>query len=941
MKKLLLILVLFFVTTSEFSAQRDTDHWFAPMMSRGPANNRQALFFSTDSVTPFPVSIFSNNVVIGTVTISKGSPQFFDVPLNNIITSSQSDLFTVKNLGLYTKADKPYYATLRFSITSHGEILTSKGKAGIGKKFYSVHAPLTTSGSGQNFTLGMLATEDNTTVTVSGYNANVQFSNGTTGATNPVTTFTLMKGQSYIMEGRTNILANRDGFIGAKIEADKNISVTNGNFDGQFAITSSFDGEDIVMDQSVPTDRLGDEFVMVKGFGNIDEGMEGAVIVGTESGTQIFLNGAALPVATINEGQYYRVTSAPYINQGSGHYNMHIRTSKNVYVYQLLAGVATSNATIGFNYIPPLNCFLPRKIDEIGLINQLPYYTTLNPTIKLNILTEVGAAVTVNGVVPTAAQGPFPVTGSTNWVSYSLPSVTGNITVNSTKAVTAGIAGGSGVVGYGGYFAGFSSIPLISKQTGDCIPGLVLEVDDSYDTYQWNLNGVAIPGATNNSYTPLVGGNFTCTVTVGSCAPAITPVFKVFTCLATSTQNLVACAPLAIFPAFTNSTQIPVPSTVTIVTPPANGIASIDSGTGVITYTPNPGFIGNDSMVFSFCGDAAEFIDCEQVTVNFDVPTYPDVINVTLTECFIAANPTTATFDLTSAVVTTTAGATFQYYPGLADAQNGTNEILNPTNYTVPSSLVYVKVTNNGGCFKIAKITLVVTPQRFSTTLPDQYICIENTTTLDAGGGFDSYLWSTGETTATISNVSVGEYWVDLGINNCITRQKVKVFKVPDLLVNNVEISNNSATITAIGGNPPYQYSLDNSTFQNSNVFTNLPRGSNIFYIKDSFNCLPVILELTIPNLINAITPNGDNINDFVDYSELAYKKNLIVDIYDRYGNKIFQANKDNGYKWDGKVNDRKVSTGNYWYSITWNELDVNGTPVAYSGWIMVKNTNY
>ena len=938
MKKLLLFLLLMFVSTAEFSAQRDTDHWFAPMMSRGPANNKQALFFSTDSVTPFPVTIFSNNLVIGTVTISKGNPQSFNVPLNNIITTSQSDVFTVKNLGLYTKGDKPYYATLRFSVTSHGEILTSKGKAGIGKKFYSVHAPITTSGTGQNFTLGMLATEDNTTVTVSGYNANVQFSNGTTGATNPVTTFTLMKGQSYIMEGRTNILANRDGFIGAKIEADKNISVTNGNFDGQFALTTSFDGEDIVMDQSVPTDRLGDEFVMVKGFGNINEGMEGAVIVGTENGTQIFLNGGALPVATINEGQYYRVTSTPYIDQGGGHFNMYIKTSKNVYVYQLLAGVATSNATIGFNYIPPLNCFLPRKIDEIGLINQLPYYTTLNPTVKLNILTETGAVVTVNGVTPTAAQGPFPVSGSAAWVSYSLLSVTGNITVNSTKAVTAGIAGGSGVVGYGGYFAGFSSIPLISKQIGDCIPGLILEVDDSYDSYQWNFNGSPIPGATNNSYTPLSGGNYTCTVTVGSCIPAVTPVFKVFTCLTNSTQNLTACAPIDIVPTFTNSTQTPVVSTVTIVTPPANGIATIDSGSGVITYTPNPGFIGTDSMVFSFCGNAPEFIDCEQVTVNFQVPTYPTVQPATLTECYIPSNPTTATFDLTSAVVSTTPGVTYQYYPGLADAQNGTNQILNPANYTVPSSLVYVKVTNSGGCFRIVKITLIVTPPKYSTILKDQYICIENTTTLDAGPGFDSYLWSTGETTQIITGITVGEYWVDLETDNCITKQKVKVYKVPDPVITSVDITNNTATINVAGGNPPYKYSTDNVTYQDSNVFTNLPRGQNIFYVKDLYNCQPVIIETTVPNIVNVITPNGDSKNDYVDYSDLSYKKNLVFNIFDRYGNKVHSQDKPKEFRWDGKMSNRIVPTGTYWYTITWDEPNTKNTAIIYKGWIVVKS---
>jgi gliding motility-associated-like protein len=35
-----------------------------------------------------------------------------------------------------------------------------------------------------------------------------------------------------------------------------------------------------------------------------------------------------------------------------------------------------------------------------------------------------------------------------------------------------------------------------------------------------------------------------------------------------------------------------------------------------------------------------------------------------------------------------------------------------------------------------------------------------------------------------------------------------------------------------------------------------------------------------------------------------------------------FQADKSNGYKWDGTLGGRRVPTGTYWYSVTWNEND-------------------
>lgn len=943
MKQFLLIFLLTILGIN-VSAQRDTEHWIAPYYA-STAVTAQSLYLSTDSVTPFVVTINSNNVALGTVTISKGNPQIFVVPSNNIAATITEEAFTVINKGLYIKADKPFYCTLRLvNSTQHAEVVTSKGKAGIGKEFFVANTPSVTTRTTDNFTAGVLATEDNTTVTATWSAITPITFFGATPPTN-THTFTLNKGQSFIFAGGIGPAAP---FMGAKIVATKPITLTNGNVTGNFGNTTS-SGTDIILDQSVPLDRLGNEFAMVRTRSNTANELEGGIVIATENNTAIYLNGSTTPAATLNAGQWYRISGSSYIVQGGVHPNMYINTSKNVYLYQLVS-VNNDTATCGFNYIPPLNCFLPRKIDEIGKVGEMPTGTggaSVVPSgtiVKLNILTETGATVTytVNGgapITPTAAQGPFPLTGNSNWVTYAIQPITGNIAIQSNKAVTAGINGGHSTSGYGGYFAGFSSIPLIAKQTGDCIPGLVLEVDDSYDTYQWFRNNIAIPGANSNSFTPTQSGNYTVRITVGSCVPATTPSYKVFTCLQQTTAAKTVCEGyLNIAPAFTSSSQTFVPSTVQIITPPMNGTAIINPTTGVIGYVPNFGFAGTDTITYKFCGNDTEFVDCEQITLTLTIAESPVVNNALLRSCYLEENIATGLFNLPNASVTTQPGTTKKYYPSLTDANNQTNEILNPANYVAPNGIVYVRVSNANGCYRVAEITLVVIPPTKSTVLVDKEICIENKTTLDAGPDFDGYQWSTGATTQIISDVTVGTYSVILKKGDCFTKQTVTVYATQQPVISNIEVTTNDITVFAVGGTAPYKYSIDNINWQDSNVFTNIKRGDITVYIRDFFNCEPLEVTVTVPNIVNVITPNGDGINDVLDYSALANKPNLVLGIYDRYGVKIFEGNKDTGYKWDGTINKtKKVSTGNYWFSISWNESK-NKTPIKFSGWILVKN---
>lgn len=273
------------------------------------------------------------------------------------------------------------------------------------------------------------------------------------------------------------------------------------------------------------------------------------------------------------------------------------------------------------------------------------------------------------------------------------------------------------------------------------------------------------------------------------------------------------------------------------------------------------------------------------------------------------------------------------------DLNAGINEITTPEKYPATGGFVYVKVTTVGGCSAIAKVELITLPIKRSPILVDKYICIDAKTDLDAGAGYDSYKWSTGATTPAIRNVGVGEYSVVLSKNGCFLTQTVHVKKAEDPVIQQIEISNTTATVIAVGGKAPYKFAVDGTTnWQDSNTFTGLTRGQHTFYVKDFYNCTPSSTEITIPNLLNAITPNGDNVNDYIDYSELAYKDNLTFSIYDRYGNTIFTGNKFNNYKWDGRHFDKKIVTGTYWYHISWNEANKEKTLIKYTGWVLVKN---
>ena len=159
-------------------------------------------------------------------------------------------------------------------------------------------------------------------------------------------------------------------------------------------------------------------------------------------------------------------------------------------------------------------------------------------------------------------------------------------------------------------------------------------------------------------------------------------------------------------------------------------------------------------------------------------------------------------------------------------------------------------------------------------------------------------------------------------------------------LMTTINIQENDAEISFSGGISPFNYRVDNglwqSTSSNSIVLNDLEGGLHTVEINSADTC-ETILEFSIIEMHNVITPNGDGINDVLDLSTLLLKEEPELIIFDRYSNKIFEGNANNQFIWDGKLNGRPIKTDSYWFYMQWKEPN-SQTLSKKQGWILVKN---
>ena len=510
MKKIHFLFIL--LVSLNCLAQFSKTHYIPPLTSNSVvAPQDHYIYISTPSSkdVKFKILLIGGSTISGTV--SKSNPYRYSIGSgdNTQLFESSNKIGKIINKGFIIESDGLIYANVRTNSGGFNQAggIVAKGISGLGKRFRAGAMLNSSNISGLLNFFSVLATENNTKITISNIPNGTILSNGTS-FTGPET-IDLNKNESYILAINGNAGSN---LIGALIESDKNIVVNSGSFGGTNDPSNSAGaGRDLGFDQIVGADKIGNEYIFIKGQGT--DVLERVLLVADEDNTEIYVNGSTSSIATIQAGQKYVLDGSHFLNN-----NIFVKTSKNIFAYQSIGGT-NSNANQNLFFVPPLNCSTPKIVDNIPQINLIG---SRDYNVVVNIVTETGASVLINET-PISVP-PIPISGNPNFVNYSVNGFFGDVAIKSTKQVYVSYFGTNGAATYGGYYSGFDIKPELSIEnstsiSGNCISNVVLKTEPDTDyTYQWMNNGVDIIGETTNTFKPLSPGYYQVKRSIPSCS---------------------------------------------------------------------------------------------------------------------------------------------------------------------------------------------------------------------------------------------------------------------------------------------------------------------------------------------------------------------------------------------------------------------------------------
>lgn len=232
-----------------------------------------------------------------------------------------------------------------------------------------------------------------------------------------------------------------------------------------------------------------------------------------------------------------------------------------------------------------------------------------------------------------------------------------------------------------------------------------------------------------------------------------------------------------------------------------------------------------------------------------------------------------------------------------------------------------------GGTDSIA-IQVVIPPPSMDYDLPSPvYLCDGATTILDAGGGYDTYIWSTGSNAQMITVLEPGQYEVAVSEGFCLGEDTVDVLPAPDV-----------AKLEDVFGCPGLETELMApfsassilwNTGSDSTSITVTQTGTYWFTATDQYGCtrLDTVEVEVIPEeealarIPNVFSPNNDGYNDQFQVTGIGLQ-DFSMEVYNRWGQMVFSSSNP-ATGWNGGKDNTTDDTpdGTYFYIVTFKDV--------------------
>lgn len=744
------------VGSQEAKAQIDTTFWFAaPWVTpdhwwRDPIAFHFSTFNNpTTTIRLYqPAGTYDTTFTVGPNTLFTKYVTHLMIPGD--LESKPAD--AVLTTGFKVEADFPitivYDVITRSPNFYNPETYSLKGQNGMGYEFV---CPFQTKWDNQ--TLGgdlngdsqitqprqqiqIVATEDNTVVYITpkcdvvGHPADITYS-----VTLP------LAGNVYTVQnvtGNTNVYGNN--LAGTVVVSDKEISVSV--TDDSVNPSGGGGCYDLMGDQIVPTDVIGTDYIINKGFLNAGS-QESFYVLATENFTTVSIDdGVTTTTVILNQGDTY-----PYTINTAAQQLSYVSADKNVYLLHM----SGYGCELGEAILPPLNC---------AGSDQVSFSRANGQSFLLDIVTPAGSEgnFTLNGspaLVPAGAFNPVPGTGGA-WMGAQIAYNTTDVPVNSANLITnssdyfsVGVINGGATTGclyhYLSSFyrrvyvdAGNDTTLCSAAPTVD----LVGSVTGGTTTGIWSvLNGSGTLNTPTNlitTYDPVQSdidqGSVTFVLqSTGNCEP------EYDTLVVTFVESPVITAGLDDIYCKNNVGAIPLNGTLqyALASTWSGGVGGSFGNVADLntTYTPSPTDLANDSVAL-FITSSGSFYSCpddeDTLVIYFTEP--PSVFaGADIVTCSsdpdVALNGTVSGPTTTGIWTTSGSGA---FSPSELDLMN--DYLISSADTATGTVTLVLTSTNNGNCLAVAdSLTLTILDKPVVTILTEDSLCA-NVPTLNLDG---------------------------------------------------------------------------------------------------------------------------------------------------------------------------------------------------------------